>query len=144
VKFAWLLALALALQSAPAPPDSVIEAQTREIASILRCPVCQGLSVQDSPEGLSQQMKGVIREQLRAGKTPEEIKAYFVSKYGEWILLRPEPKGFNLAVYLLPIAALLGGAAVVVGATRKWTRASATHAPADENELAPAQRNLDD
>jgi cytochrome c-type biogenesis protein CcmH len=142
--FAWLLALTLAVQTPPAPPDSVIERQTRELASILRCPVCQGLSVQDSPEGLSQQMKGVIRDQLKAGKTPDEVKAYFVSKYGEWILLRPEPKGFNLAVYLLPIAALLGGAAVVVGATRKWTRAAPTDASSDESELAAANRDLDD
>lgn len=103
------------------PPESRIEIETREIASKLRCPVCQGLSLQDSPSGLAQEMRDVIRDQLTAGKTPDQVKAYFISKYGEWILLEPPPKGFNLAVYVLPILAVLGGAGFIVFATRRWT-----------------------
>jgi cytochrome c-type biogenesis protein CcmH len=117
---AWLVALTLALPQQPS--DSLVNVQARELASMLRCPVCQGLSLQDSPSELSQEMKNVIRDQLKAGRSPEQVKAFFVTKYGEWILLRPEPKGFNLAVYILPIVALLGGAGVVIFATRRWTR----------------------
>jgi cytochrome c-type biogenesis protein CcmH len=102
--------------------DSLLEARTSEIASQLRCPVCQGLSIQESPSDLSQQMRAIVHDQLKAGKTPEEVKAYFVSKYGEWILLEPKPRGFNLLVYALPALLVLGGLGVIVVAVRKWTR----------------------
>lgn len=101
--------------------DSALDAQTRAIAEQLRCPVCQGVSIEASPTDLAREMRRVVREQLAAGRTPDEVKAYFVSKYGEWILLEPKPKGFNLMVYLLPFAVLLGGAALIVFAVRRWT-----------------------
>ncbi|HEY2849679.1 MAG TPA: cytochrome c-type biogenesis protein [Gemmatimonadaceae bacterium] len=105
--------------------DSILEARTAEIAKQLRCPVCQGLSIQDSPSELSQQMRAVVKDQLRAGKTPDEVKAYFISKYGEWILLEPKPHGFNILVYAMPIALVIVGLAVIFFAVRKWTRAPA-------------------
>jgi len=64
-----------------------------------------------------------VREQLRAGKSPDDVKAYFVSKYGEWILLEPKPHGMNLAVYLAPFVLLIGGGALIVVMVRKWTAA---------------------
>ncbi len=126
-----LLAALVASQQSPASPvqatrDSVLEARTRELASTLRCPVCQGLSILDSPSPLAQEMRAVVRDQLRAGRTPEEVKAYFVSKYGEWILLQPEPHGFNLAVYILPVVMLLGGAVLIAVLARKWSRNART------------------
>jgi cytochrome c-type biogenesis protein CcmH len=132
-----ILAFALALQ-APALPmnDSVLEARTREVSAILRCPVCQGLSIQDSPSELSLQMKDVVRQQLRAGKSPEEVKAYFVSKYGEWILLEPKASGMNLLVYTLPIILVFGGAAFIWVMVHKWSRqpASSSASPVSEEE----------
>lgn len=109
-------------QQRQAQADSLLEARTSEVASQLRCPVCQGLSIQESPSDLSQQMRAIVRDQLKAGRTPEEVKAYFVSKYGEWILLEPKPRGFNLLVYALPALLVLGGLGVIVVAVRKWTR----------------------
>jgi cytochrome c-type biogenesis protein CcmH/NrfF len=100
--------------------DSVLEERTKAVAAQLRCPVCQGLSIQDSPSELARQMKSLVREQLAAGKTPDEIKAYYVSKYGSWILLEPPASGFSLLVYVLPAVALLGGALFVVFITRRW------------------------
>lgn len=102
--------------------DSILDARTAAVASQLRCPVCQGLSIQDSPSELSQQMRAVVKDQLRAGKTPDEVKAYFISKYGEWILLEPKPHGFNILVYAMPIALVIAGLVVIVVAVRKWTR----------------------
>ncbi len=107
---------------ATSPQDSALDAQTKALASQLRCPVCQGLSLQDSPSELAQQMRAVIRDQLRAGRTPDQVRAYFVSKYGEWILLQPEAHGFNLTVYVLPVLGLLAGGVVIVLAARRWTR----------------------
>ena len=102
-------------------PDSVLDARVRAVASELRCPVCQGESIQDSPAALAQEMRAIVREQLAAGRTPDEVKAYFVDKYGEWILLRPRARGWNMLVYVLPLVALLVGAAVIARATRRWT-----------------------
>jgi cytochrome c-type biogenesis protein CcmH len=104
------------------PADSVLEARTAEVASQLRCPVCQGLSIQDSPSELSQQMRAVVKDQLRAGKSPDEVKAYFISKYGEWILLEPKAKGFNILVYAMPVLLVVVGLGVIFSAVRKWTR----------------------
>lgn len=110
-----------AAQPASQAADSALDARTRVVASELRCPVCQGVSIQDSPSELAQEMRSIVREQLQAGKSPDEIKAYFVSKYGEWILLEPRPAGMNLLVYALPIVLVVGGVVGIALLVRKWT-----------------------
>lgn len=121
IVIALLAASTLLAQSSPR--DSVLDARTRALASELRCPVCQGESIEASPSELAVELKAVVREQLAAGKTPDEVRAYFVARYGEWILLQPKATGFNVAVYIVPPLLLLGGAAVVVLLVRRWTRA---------------------
>jgi cytochrome c-type biogenesis protein CcmH len=113
-------------RSAPVSNDPALEEKTRLVASQLRCPVCQGNSIQDSPSELAQEMKGVVRDQLASGKTPDEVKQYFIQKYGEWILLEPKASGFNLVVYLLPIVMIGGGALVIWRAVKKWTTPAAS------------------
>ncbi len=121
-------------QAAPAGPaaravtDSALDARTREVASTLRCPVCQGQSIQDSDAPLAGEMRDLIREKLRGGESPDQVRGYFVSKYGQWILLRPQAQGFVLAVYLLPILGILAGGAVIVLAARRWVRAAPVEA----------------
>ena len=66
-----------------------LEEQTRLLAAELRCPVCQNLSVADSPSEMAIQMRELILEKLKNGESPEQIRGYFVSRYGEWILLAP-------------------------------------------------------
>lgn len=105
--------------------DDVFKDRTHGIAMQLRCPVCQGLSLADSQSELSQQMRAVITEQLRAGKTDQQVIDYFVAKYGEWILLEPKARGFNLVAYLLPLIMLAAGIGVIFVSVRKWTRAGA-------------------
>lgn len=104
--------------------DPVLEAATKSVASQLRCPVCQGVSIQDSPSELAQQMRTVVKEQLASGKSPDEVKDYFISKYGEWILLEPKAAGFNLLVYALPAVLVLGGGVFLVFIVKKWTAAA--------------------
>src|SRR5574341_547112 len=87
-------------------PD--VEDQVREIASGLRCVVCQNLSVADSPSELAKEMRNLVRDLVLQGKTREEIQAYFVSRYGEFVLLAPPKRGFNLLVWVLPFVALAG------------------------------------
>ena len=105
--------------------DPALEARTSAVASGLRCPVCQGLSIQDSPSELAQQMRSLVRDQLAAGKTDEEVRAYFISKYGEWILLEPKASGFNLLVYALPVLLVVGGLGFIITLVRRWTVAPA-------------------
>jgi cytochrome c-type biogenesis protein CcmH len=140
---ALLLAVAL-LAPSPAAQTAVqdsttLDARTREVASQLRCVVCQGLSIEDSPSELAQSMRAVVREQLAAGRTEEEIKAYFVERYGERILLSPRATGFNLSVYILPVLAFLFGAAGIVVMVRPWSRigSDASTVPPDDPDLAP-------
>jgi cytochrome c-type biogenesis protein CcmH len=102
--------------------DAELEAQVRDVASKLRCPTCRALSVQDSPSGMAQEMRDLIREQLRSGKTPDEVTSYFVDRYGEWILLKPRAEGFNWTVWLLPILMLAGGLFFVFMTARRWVK----------------------
>ena len=69
-------------------------------------------------------MRAVVRDRLRAGETPAQIRAYFVSKYGEWILLEPAMTGLNIALYVFPVLAVIGGLAFVVFLVRRWTAAA--------------------
>jgi cytochrome c-type biogenesis protein CcmH/NrfF/tetratricopeptide (TPR) repeat protein len=118
---------------AAAAPD--LEDQTRIIASELRCVVCQNLSVADSPSEMAQQMRGIIREQLETGKTPQQVKDYFVSKYGAWVLLAPEAKGFSLLLWVLPFVVLGAGMLLGLWLIRRWT-ARKTHTQAETFDAA--------
>lgn len=114
----WLVLAGLGLAAAaPVNEDAV-----REIGSQLRCVVCQNLSVADSPSETARQMREIIRERLDAGDTPEQVKAYFVEKYGLWILLSPPKQGFNLLVWVVPFIALGAGLVFVVALMRRWSR----------------------
>ena len=108
-------------EQAEALPDSLIEARTHEIAAGLRCVVCQGLSIEDSPAELAREMRAIVREQVAAGRTRAEIEAYFVDRYGEFVLLEPRAEGFNLLVYALPVGALAFGALFVAAFVRRWS-----------------------
>jgi cytochrome c-type biogenesis protein CcmH len=122
---ALLLALMLALGAAPAaaqsPSRPVDEQQVYEVASQLRCVVCQNLSVADSPSEMANQMRGIVRERLASGETPAQVRQYFVTRYGDWILLAPPRHGFTLLVWLAPLAAVLVGIVVVALLLRRWT-----------------------
>lgn len=92
----------------------------RQLAEELRCPTCQGLSVKDSEAGFSNSIKAKIRELIKMGKSNQEIKAYFVERYGEWILRAPPKKGFNLVLWILPGAGIVIGLLLVLFRTKRW------------------------
>jgi cytochrome c-type biogenesis protein CcmH len=117
-----------------------VDQLSAEVAAQLRCPVCRNQSVLESSSGLAREMQSVIRDRLASGETPEEVRAYFVGRYGDWILLKPEPKGINLLVYLLPAAALLFGGVLLYYRIRRWTGAAA---PGPEASLAPEVPDAD-
>jgi cytochrome c-type biogenesis protein CcmH len=118
---AALLAL-IAAGAAAGTPAPDVEQRTREIASELRCVVCQNLSVADSPSDLAKEMRNLVREQVEQGKSRDEILEYFTSRYGEFVLLSPTRRGFNLLVWGLPFLAIVLGAGGVYLLVRRWTR----------------------
>jgi cytochrome c-type biogenesis protein CcmH len=131
-----LLACLVAAPAAAQVPDSAVardtalERRVNAVASNLRCPVCQGLSILDSPSELAQDMKRLVREQIVAGRTPAEIEAFFTQRYGEWVLLKPPAHGANLTVWLGPAVLLLGGGLLLLFAVRRWLRHSTAPLPA--------------
>ena len=90
-----------------------VESATREIARSLRCPVCEGLSVADLPTALAAEMRALIRKKVAAGRSAEEIVAYFVERYGEEVALVPRRQGLGLALWWGPVAIFVLGKAVV-------------------------------
>jgi cytochrome c-type biogenesis protein CcmH len=120
----------------PVPPQ-VDEQTVHQVASELRCVVCQSLSVADSPSETANQMRGIIRERLAAGESPAQVRAYFVEKYGDWILLSPPASGFTLLVWVVPFIGLAIGLVVVAVVVRRWSRGSREPVPAQPD---PAMR----
>ncbi|HKS06162.1 MAG TPA: cytochrome c-type biogenesis protein [Gemmatimonadaceae bacterium] len=109
-----------------ATSDANIDARAAAISATLRCPVCQGESIQDSPSELAGQMRAVVREQLVAGRTPDEVKAYFVGRYGEWILLEPSMTGMNVLLWAFPVLLVIGGLWLIAVVVRKWSAQTPT------------------
>jgi len=136
----WALVLALGWVSQGRAASVTDEAVTA-VASQLRCVVCQNLSVADSPSEMARQMRDLIRERLAQGETPEQVMVYFVERYGDWVLLTPRPRGFNLLVWAAPFAAVLVGLLAVLRVTRRWSR-RVTGAPGEPtpDALSPEDR----
>lgn len=114
--------LATLLVAGVASSAPVSEEAVTAVAHQLRCVVCQNLSVADSPSEMARQMRDLIRERLAQGDAPDQVIEYFVDKYGEWVLLAPRPRGFNLLVWILPFAGLFAGLGTVLVIALRWSR----------------------
>ena len=115
------------------------ESRAQRIGDQIRCPVCRGLPVTESPNELSTEMLREIREQVAAGRSDEQIYAYFASRFGENVLLNPPRRGLTLALWIVPFIALAGGAYALARYLRSASRAP--EAP-DATLLARVERDL--
>jgi len=93
---------------------AALERRTMEISAELRCPVCQGLAIGDSPSQMASNMREQVRELLSRGYTEEQILSYFEKSYGQFVLLKPKFQGVNALVWLLPVLVLAIGLVIVV------------------------------
>jgi cytochrome c-type biogenesis protein CcmH len=100
--------------------------RTQQVGGLLRCPVCQGLSVADSPSEMAVNMKGQVRELLSRGYTQEQILSYFERSYGQFVLLKPKFNGLAAAVWILPLLAIAIGVVIVFSKAKKLEAAPAT------------------
>ncbi len=121
-----LLAAAVAVVAAvawSARPQPVTDAvRVDAIASELRCPVCQGLSVSDSPSETAREMRDLVAQRVAEGRSDYEIRAEFRRSYGDWVFLTPPLFGLTGLVWLAPLAALVVGALFALGLVRPEPR----------------------
>ena len=99
------------------------------IGKEIRCPVCQGMPIADSPADMAQSMMKRVRTLHAEGKSKEEIFQYFIGSYGEWVILKPRSLGVTIFVWLLPPVAFLLALWLVQAAIRRTK---------EGNALAPA------
>lgn len=86
----------------------------RAITTRLRCPVCEGEAVADSPSQNAQEITALVEQQLQSGWSTAQVEQYFVDRYGSWILLDPPRSGATLWLWVAPVVALTVGAMAIV------------------------------
>ena len=126
-----LLAAAPALADSSLPPAALAdtqladprqERQARALMETIRCLVCQGQSIADSNAEMAGDMRSLIRERIQAGESPEAIRAWLISRYGEWVTYTPELEPATWPLWAAPILLLLGGLWLARGRFRRRGR----------------------
>lgn len=119
------------------PLEAEKEARVMRLGKHLRCAVCQGVSIADSPASMARAQLDKVRELVAEGKSDDEIMEFFVKRYGEWVLLEPTSGGLNSVLWLGPLALLgLGLVIIVMQARRRAAQATPTPAAAAPAEPA--------
>ncbi len=124
-KAVWIISFLLLFAHAGTLPAEIIDetaldVRTRDVSKTLRCTVCQNESIWDSKADLAKQMREVVRERLAQGQSPEEIQAYFQSRYGDYILLEPTKSGMNWLLWAGPFVLLVVGGIILYMVLRRW------------------------
>jgi cytochrome c-type biogenesis protein CcmH len=122
------------------PLPAAQESRVQAIAKQLRCAVCQGLSVADSPSSMARAQLEMVRNLVAEGKSDAEVRDYFIARYGEWVLLEPEVEGINLLVWLGPVVLVAGGLMLIL---RQMAPPGTPGQPAGESSPAAAAADAD-
>ncbi len=122
------------------PPQQTLDQEVRDVGLQLKCLTCQGETVADSPSVFGEQSRYVIRQQLQSGKSEQQVIQYFVSRYGNRILLSPQWQGFQLLAWLVPVGMLLIGLMLVYATLHTW-RVQSADTTAEQDRK---QEDLDD
>lgn len=93
-----------------------------QVTSRIRCPLCQGESVAESPSASAQDITNQVRQQIEAGWTDRQIEQFYVDRYGSWILLDPPRAGGRLLLWAIPLVAATGGVIAVISLLEPSTR----------------------
>jgi cytochrome c-type biogenesis protein CcmH len=127
----WMLVVGGAVVLVYGQPTSHagLDDRARALAAQLRCPICHGESVADSPSGIARSIRGLIRQRLAQGQSPDAITRYLVSRYGSTILLAPPSSGVGQLAWLAPLFFHLAGLALLViliaGSRSRWKESQA-------------------
>ncbi|MEV1289497.1 cytochrome c-type biogenesis protein CcmH [Micromonospora sp. NPDC049679] len=112
----------------------------RQLGAGLRCPACQGESVADSRSPMAAAMRDVIAAQVAAGRSPEQIRDWFVQRYGPEVLATPQPRGVGLLLWVVPAIVLAGGLGLALRARRRRTRPRTPATMVDAGSRRGAER----
>ena len=117
-RFLLLLAGIVCLGAAADPSERLAdagqEARARAIFAQVRCLVCQNESIDDSAADLAGDLRRLVRDEIKSGRTDEEVRAYLVSRYGEFVLLKPAFSWGNAALWGAPLAVVCAGLALLI------------------------------
>jgi cytochrome c-type biogenesis protein CcmH len=102
-----------------AKPDPAVEARLKNLAEELRCLVCQNQTIADSSAPLAYDLRNQIRAQIAAGRSDDEIRAYMVDRYGDFVLYRPPFKATTAALWLGPFLLIAVGVGIFLVVTRR-------------------------
>lgn len=116
---AGVLSLAAASDPAERLADPAQEAQARAIFHDVRCLVCQNESIDDSEADLAHDLRQIVREQVKAGRSEAEVKAFLTQRYGEFVLLTPSFAPGNLALWGGPLLVVIAGAVLLLVRLRR-------------------------
>lgn len=112
--------------------DPALEARARTLSAELRCLVCQNQSIDDSDAPLARDLRVLVRERLVAGDTDEEVMEFVVSRYGEFVLLKPSFSAQNALLWAAPAFILLIGGVVLLVSIRNRRRPPTVGLSTDE------------
>ena len=129
-------------QAGSEPLTPALEGRVQKLGKQLRCAVCQGMSIADSPASMARAQLDKVRALVSEGKSDEEIRSYFVERYGEWVLLQPQAHGINWLVWLGPLVLLLIGLGVIVRQVQK--RPVSTAPPAERRSQSTGASSSED
>ena len=123
-------------------PDPAQEARARVLFKEVRCLVCQNESIDDSEAQLAGDLRRIVREQVKAGRSDAEIRAFLVQRYGEFVLMRPVFSWRNALLWGTPVLVLLAGIGATVVALRRRRRDGGDLAALTPEEEARVQALL--
>jgi cytochrome c-type biogenesis protein CcmH len=133
---ACLVGPALAVQPDEVMKDPALETRARALSGELRCLVCQNESIDDSEAPLARDIRILIRERIGKGESNDSVRDYLVSRYGDFILLKPPFKPETLLLWLSPVLTLGLGVAAALYARRRAPRATPRLSEEEEARLA--------
>jgi cytochrome c-type biogenesis protein CcmH len=134
-----LVAVVAAVGWSARPQAQTQAERVDRITSELRCVVCQGLSVRDSPAESARQMRDIVIERVAAGRTDEQIRDEFRANYGDWVVLAPPLVSWAGSIWLVPLVALVAGLAV---AWRRLRAPAAALRDASPSEVAALRERV--
>jgi cytochrome c-type biogenesis protein CcmH len=122
--------------------DPTLEARARAISKELRCLVCQNESIDDSNAALAHDLRVLLRERLAAGDSDQGVRDFLVSRYGQFVLLRPPVEPATYVLWFLPFAVLALGAAGIAVYLRRRAAGEPAPTPLDDSERRRLARLL--
>ena len=128
----WLSPAGLAVDPGEALADPELEARARALSKELRCVTCQSQSIDDSDAPLARDLRLIVRERLSQGDTDEEVIAFVVARYGDYVRLKPAFRGDTLILWLAPGLILITGGVIMIFHIRKMKELLKAKARADD------------